>query len=156
VTAAEYELQPYLGGVHMIRGILKLVLVIVILVGVVAFFLGRRTRAGGEFVPDKPSATHGPIDSDRARDAGAKVGEAVGNAATQAQDALATGSITAKIKSKMALDELVKARNIDVDTSGTVVTLTGVVESESERRRALQLANETEGVTKVIDRLRIR
>jgi len=140
----------------MIKGILKLVLVVIVLVALAAFFLGRRTRAGGEILPDTPSATQSPIDPNKARDLGAKAGEAAANAANQAQGALATGSTTAKIKSKMALDDLVKARNIDVDTDGTVVTLTGVVESEVERRRAVQLATETEGVTKVVDHLRVR
>jgi hyperosmotically inducible protein len=63
--------------------------------------------------------------------------------------------LTAKIKSKMALDDFVKARNINVDTDGTVVTLTGTVQSEQERERALRLARETVGVTKVVDQLQI-
>ena len=63
--------------------------------------------------------------------------------------------MTAKIKSKMALDDHVKARTIDVDTEGSVVTLRGVVESFSERQRAVRLAEETEGVTRVVDRLEL-
>jgi osmotically-inducible protein OsmY len=70
-------------------------------------------------------------------------------------DTVSEGALTAKIKSKMALDDYIKAGDIDVDT-GTSVTLTGDVRSEDERERALRLARETEGVTKVIDRLRIR
>jgi osmotically-inducible protein OsmY len=64
--------------------------------------------------------------------------------------------VTAKIKSKMALDDYIKAGAIDVDTSGTTVTLTRVVASAAERDRALRLARETEGVTRVVDNLRIR
>jgi osmotically-inducible protein OsmY len=71
-------------------------------------------------------------------------------------DTVSEGALTAKIKSKMALDDYIKAGDIDVDTAGTSVTLTGDVRSEAERERALRLARETEGVTKVIDRLRIR
>ena len=48
------------------------------------------------------------------------------------------------------------AASIDVDTTGTVVTLTATVHSEAERTRALQLARETAGVTAVNDRLVIR
>ena len=66
------------------------------------------------------------------------------------------GALTAKIKSKMALDDYIEAGSINVDTSGTTVTLTGDVRSADERERALRLARETEGVTKVIDKLRIR
>jgi hyperosmotically inducible protein len=62
-------------------------------------------------------------------------------------------ALTAKIKSKMALDDSVKAHNINVDTNGTVVTLTGTVQSDQERERAVRLAKETAGVTQVVDRL---
>ena len=66
------------------------------------------------------------------------------------------GTLTAKIKSKMALDDHVKARAIDVDTSDGVATLTGVVASRDERKRAVQLARETEGISKVVDKLEVR
>ena len=91
-----------------------------------------------------------------ARVASAKVASATAKAANQAEDAIKHAAVTAKIKSKMVLDDLVKARNIHVETNGTVVTLTGVVDSEAERKRAVELAKETEGVTSVIDHLRVR
>jgi hyperosmotically inducible periplasmic protein len=69
---------------------------------------------------------------------------------------MSDGALTAKIKSKMALDDYVEARGINVDTSGSIVTLTGVVTSIYERDRAVGLARETAGVTRVIDKLRIR
>lgn len=139
----------------MIRGALSLVLIIIVVVALGAFFMGRRSTEV-EILPDSPVEAKGPVDTDRARDVGARVGEATANAANQAQEAIATGGVTAKIKSKMALDELVKARNIDVDTDGSVVTLTGVVGSQAERTRAVQLAEQTEGVTSVVDNLRIQ
>ena len=138
----------------MIRTMLKLVLVVIVIVGL-AFLLGRWS-SGSKIVPDSPVHAAGPVDTSKAREAGAKVGEATAKAANQAAEALANGAITAKIKSKMVLDDLVKARNIDVDTNGSVVTLTGVVGSEAERQRALQLAKQTEGVTSVIDHLRVQ
>jgi hyperosmotically inducible protein len=55
----------------------------------------------------------------------------------------------------MALDDLVKASAIDVDTSNGVVTLSGTVATEAERQRAVHLARETEGVRSVQDRLRV-
>ena len=136
----------------MIRIMLRLVLVVIVIVGL-AFLLGRWS-SGSKIVPDSPVHAAGPIDTSKAREAGAKVGEATAKAANEAEEALANGAITAKIKSKMVLDDLVKARNINVDTNGSVVTLTGVVGSEAERQRALQLAKQTEGVTSVIDHLR--
>lgn len=77
-------------------------------------------------------------------------------AVTQIEGTLSTGALTAKIKSKMALDDHVKARSISVETAGSVVTLTGIVDSSEERDRALRLAKDTEGVTRVVDRLEIK
>src|SRR2546422_4890323 len=139
----------------MIKSLLKLVLVVIVLIGLGAFLLGRWS-GGGDILPDSPVGAAGPVDTSKAREVGAKVGEATANAANQAKDALETGAVTAKIKSKMALDDLVKALNIDVDTNGSVVTLTGVVGSEAERQRAVQLAKQTDGVTSVIDHLRVQ
>jgi osmotically-inducible protein OsmY len=82
--------------------------------------------------------------------------EKAGEAATRLEGAMSQGALTAKIKSKMALDDYVNARAINVDTAGTVVTLTGVVESAAERERAVRLAQETKGVTKVIDKLELK
>ncbi len=78
------------------------------------------------------------------------------HAASSVGDTVSDGALTAKIKSKMLLDDEVTARGINVDTSGTIVTLTGVVRSTDERDRALRLARETKGVTKVVDKLRVR
>jgi hypothetical protein len=139
----------------MIRSFLKMVLVVVVLVGVGAFLVGRWSTSA-KVVPDSRPATSGPVDTSKARDVGAKIGETTAKAANKAEDAIAQGAITAKIKSKMVLDDLVKARYIHVDTNGTVVTLTGVVDSEAERKRAVELAKETEEVTSVIDHLRVR
>jgi osmotically-inducible protein OsmY len=82
-----------------------------------------------------------------------KTAATAGKAATTLERAVDAGTLTAKIKSKMALDDLVKARTINVDTTGSVVTLTGTVESNQERERAVRLARETAGVTSVVDKL---
>jgi osmotically-inducible protein OsmY len=66
------------------------------------------------------------------------------------------GSITARIKAKMALDDSIKALDISVNTDGSTVTVSGVVGSPAQRERALSLARETEGVTQVVDRLRVK
>jgi hyperosmotically inducible protein len=77
-------------------------------------------------------------------------------AASQVGVAMSDGALTAKIKSKMALDDHVNARAVGVETSGSVVTLTGVVGSAAARERAVSLARDTEGVTRVVDRLHVR
>ncbi|HEU4649876.1 MAG TPA: BON domain-containing protein [Croceibacterium sp.] len=138
----------------MIRALLKLVLVVVILAAVAAFFLGYQLSDNGVETP--VSATVPQVDTTKAREAGAKIGETVASGAARAEQALTEGSLTAKIKAKMALDDTVKALTIDIDTQGSVVTLSGTVNSPAERTKALQLARETEGVTSVIDRLVVR
>ena len=70
-------------------------------------------------------------------------------------EVITEAAITAKIKSKMALDDYVKARTINVDTNGTTVTLTGTVRSREERQRAVRLAQETAGVNQVVDKLQV-
>jgi hyperosmotically inducible protein len=79
-----------------------------------------------------------------------------GVAADKLGDAMSESALTAKIKSKMALDDYVKASAINVDTSGSTVTLTGVIASSDERERAVRLARDTEGVTQVIDKLEMK
>jgi len=63
-------------------------------------------------------------------------------------------AITAKVKTKFAADEMVKAHDIDVDTLRGVVTLHGTVNSAAERDRAVSLARGTEGVVDVKSDLR--
>jgi osmotically-inducible protein OsmY len=92
------------------------------------------------------------------REAGKLASEAVDkgrDAAGHFGDTVTEATLTAKIKSKMALDDHVKARAINVDTEGSVATLTGVVTSTDERKRAVQLARDTEGITRVVDKLKI-
>lgn len=139
----------------MIRGLLRLALVVVIIAAAAAFFLGYKLGDNGVQAP--VSSTHTPtVDTAKARATGAAIGETVATSAARAEQALGEGSLTAKIKTKMALDDTVKARTIDIDTSGSVVTLSGSVHSEAEHAKALQLARETAGVTSVVDRLIVR
>lgn len=63
--------------------------------------------------------------------------------------------VTTAVKAKLAADETVKAYQIDVDTNGGVVTLSGVVETQAAKDRAVQLARETDGVSSVEDRLTV-
>jgi osmotically-inducible protein OsmY len=69
---------------------------------------------------------------------------------------MTAAALTSKIKAKMALDDVVNANEIDVDTEGSVVTLTGDVGSRGEQQRAVRIATETKGVTKVVNQLRVR
>jgi osmotically-inducible protein OsmY len=142
----------------MFRALLRLVVVVIIVVGAAAFFLGwwggGHWRPGARPTEPAPAVgTSGHVDTEKAREVGAKVGETTAQAASRAEEVLSDGALTAKIKSKMALDDLVQARSIDVTTRDHVVTLSGTVRSAAEHDRALQLAKETAGVTRVVDRL---
>jgi osmotically-inducible protein OsmY len=140
----------------MFRGLLKLILLVVIVAAAAAFFYGYRLGGDGIETPVSARQVVPQVDTAKAREAGAAIGEKVATGAAQAEEALTEGSLTAKIKAKMALDDTVRALAINVDTNGSVVTLTGAVHSEAERTKAVQLARETEGVTTVNDRLVIR
>ena len=144
----------------MIRALMRLVIVIVVLGAVGAYLLGYRLKDGAIVGPGGQTvATTGNmpnVDTARAREAGAAIGEKVATGANDAQRALAEVTLQGKIKSKMALDDLVKASDINIDSLNGVVTLNGRVGSEKERARALQLARETDGVKSVVDRLVIR
>jgi hyperosmotically inducible protein len=142
----------------MIRGLLKFALLVVVVVALGAFFLGYRWADGEGVTLERPVGTTGEtlkVDTAKAREAGAELGEKVAVGAETAQRAASAATLTSKIKAKMALDDGVAAANIDVDTTGTVVTLSGRVRSEAERARAVDLARETVGVTSVVDHLSI-
>lgn len=66
----------------------------------------------------------------------------------------ADAGITAKVKTALAADELVKARRIDVDTVRGVVQLSGTVGSMAEKERALSIARNVSGVNEVRDNLK--
>jgi hypothetical protein len=63
--------------------------------------------------------------------------------------------ITTAVKSKLAADELVKAYQVDVDTANKVVTLSGEVETAAQKDHAVMIARNTDGVTDVIDQIRV-
>ena len=141
----------------MLRALFRLILVIVIVVGLAAFFLGYRW-GDRDVAPDRTVGTTGvepKADTSRAREVGAEIGEKVAVGANRAERAVSDAGLTTKIKAKMALDDSIDAVAIDVDTDGTIVTLKGTVRSEAERAKALQLARDTEGVTRVVDQLRV-
>ena len=139
----------------MFRTLLRLVLLLIVVVGAAAFFLG--WWGGGRVRPtDHPAVgTAGHVDTSRAQQVGAEVGAKTADAANHAAEILSDGALTAKIKSKMALDDSVRARTVDVSTTDHIVTVSGTVRSEAEHDRAVQLARETNGVTRVIDHLTV-
>jgi osmotically-inducible protein OsmY len=91
--------------------------------------------------------------TEKARARGGEVGERAAGAVREVGIAVDEAAITAKIKAKMTLDDSVRARSVDVSTTGPTVTLSGTVRSAAEHDRTMALARETEGVTRVVDHL---
>jgi hyperosmotically inducible protein len=146
-------------GEHDDRPLLKALLVVVMLAAAAAYFLGYGVEDLTSATATRPAGERRAtpsINTDKARQTGANVGEALANSANRAKAAITAGTLTSRIKSKMALDDTVDAAAINVDTVGSVVILSGTVRSEAERTKAVLLARETVGVTSVSDRLLIR
>ena len=70
--------------------------------------------------------------------------------------AIDDGVITAKVKAKLIEDPVTKAHQIDVDTFKGNVQLSGFVESDQARTRALQIARDVDGVKNVKDGMQVR
>jgi hyperosmotically inducible protein len=64
--------------------------------------------------------------------------------------------ITTKVKAKLAADPVVQASQFEVATDRQVVTLTGNVDSQQAKDRALEIARDTRGVMKVVDMVSVR
>jgi hyperosmotically inducible periplasmic protein len=131
-----------------------LIVILIALVGFLAYDLWTKGSVPALLV-GSPTATSGTIDTATARERGAALGEKTAVAAEKVKDTVTEAGITTKIKAKMSLDDTIDARRIDVSTTGSVVTVSGTVPSQAAHDRALALARETNGVTRVVDRLRI-
>ena len=112
-----------------------------------------KTEAAAIKIGDKTSAAATRI-GEKTTVAATKIGQKTTVAANKVEHTLSETAVSAKIKAKMALDDDIKARAIDVSTHGTTVTLSGTVASKAERARAVEVARQTAGVTRVVDELR--
>jgi osmotically-inducible protein OsmY len=84
-----------------------------------------------------------------------KAGEKASQEASKAGQHIEDAWITAKVQSKYFVNADIKSREIDVDTKNGVVTLNGAVGTPAARDLAMNLAQETDGVTKVVNNLKI-
>lgn len=87
--------------------------------------------------------------------AGAEAGYIAGKEDQTAGEVIDDQWITTKIKSKFIADPDISAFKINVDTDKNIVTLTGTVKSRKEAEKAINIARETKGVKKIIDKLKI-
>jgi hyperosmotically inducible protein len=84
--------------------------------------------------------------------AAAKTGEGAVGTDQSVEDS----KLTIMVRAAIAADKRLQSQHIKVDTEDAAVTLTGVVDSQSLRDRAVDLAGAVDGVTQVQDRLRVR
>lgn len=73
-----------------------------------------------------------------------------------AGEAIDDGVVTAKVKAALVEDPVTKAHQIEVETFKGTVQLSGFVEDDEARNRALQLARDVDGVKRVKDALEVR
>ena len=74
-------------------------------------------------------------------------------ATSQASAAVDDAAITTKVKAALLADDQVKGTQINVDTSGGSVRLTGTVDSPAQVTRAVEIAKGVTGVRKVDNNL---
>jgi hyperosmotically inducible periplasmic protein len=101
------------------------------------------------------SPAAGPVGTSTPRDRMGQLEAQAGKGAKQVGEYVSDAGLTAKIKAKMALDDSVRARTIEVSTTDGVVTLAGTVGSAVEHDRAIGLARETKGIKQVVDHLNV-
>lgn len=69
---------------------------------------------------------------------------------------MASGWITTQIQARYFADTDIEGRDIDVTASNGVVTLSGRVDNEREKQKAIAIARDVDGVKEVQDRLMAR
>ena len=150
----------------MVRALARTIIIVVIIVAAAAFFMGYRWGGGrspkaiAEPAPTPSTAvgtTGRQADErrERARETGARIGDTIAVGAEKAGENLDEARLTAKVKSKIALDDTLDGSRVHVDTDDRRVTLTGTVIDQRQHARALQLARETDGVATVVDQLSV-
>ena len=135
----------------MFRFLFRLVVLLIVIGAIGVFAVSNGWLSG---IGERTEAEE-PLDTDRIRERGAEIAERVAEGATKAEAVLSEAGLTAKIRSKIALDDTLDGADVSVDTEGTIVTVKGTVLTGSQRERVVQLARETEGVTSVVNRIEV-
>jgi hypothetical protein len=84
------------------------------------------------------------------------VGEKTKQSVSKTGEVIDDAYITTKVHSRFVGEDALKDSHIDVDTNNHVVTLKGTVKSAAGRARAVAIAKTTDGVTRVVDDLKIQ
>ena len=73
----------------------------------------------------------------------------------KAKEVVDDAAVTTAVKAKLAKDKIKTLVRVSVDTVGGVVTLTGTVESASQKKHAEEVSRGVKGVSKVVNNLQI-
>jgi osmotically-inducible protein OsmY len=113
------------------------------------------TREAVATVKEKTAAAF-----DRTKDMASNAAHKAQNATERAGEKTARvasdGNITAKVKAGLVSDPALKGMEINVDTEGGVVMLSGFVESKAEAEKAMQVAKGVDGVTNVKSAIKVK
>jgi len=149
----------------MLRALLRFALIVIVVVAAAAFFFGYRWGGGRSAeTTSEPAVATRPVGTsgaqaertrEKARAAGAEIGDKVAVGAQRASEGIEEAGLTAKVKSKITLDDTLDGSRIHVSSDDRRVTLTGTVIDQRQHARALQLARETDGVASVVDQLSV-
>ena len=71
-------------------------------------------------------------------------------------DAVSDTTLTAKVKTALVAEPGIKSTAIEVTTKDAVVTLSGTVDSTTEKAKALMVAENVQGVKNVVDNLSLK
>jgi len=92
----------------------------------------------------------------RAKELDHNIKDAVQPDREHAAEKLDNAALLAKVKARLASDiGVATLSNVNVDTSGSVVTLRGTVASDTERQAAQRAASQVSGVTSVVNDLKV-
>ena len=100
------------------------------------------------------AATTGDL-TEGARETAGEIGEEAREAGERTAAVTTDAAVTSAVKTRFLADAAVSALRIDVDTKDSVVTLNGTVSTKAEAERAVSVARDTTGVSRVVDNLRV-
>lgn len=84
-----------------------------------------------------------------------QMGQGIKNAATRAGAYASDAAITSHVKARLAANQGLSSFSISVETSNGIVTLTGTVDNQAQRKLAGQLTANTEGVKGVNNEIEV-
>jgi len=88
-------------------------------------------------------------------DADKTLAERAKNGLNRAGEKISDGWITTKVHWFFMGEDLLEGSDINADTKDGVVTLKGTVKTEAGRKRAIALTSDVDGVTRVVDQMKI-